>query len=78
MLNRNACTSLALILALAASPVLAAEAGAEPHQSGNAAMPGCMTPAVEGGMPMMRMMMGQNGMAMTSISKAVSPSSGQN
>ena len=65
MLNRNACTSLAVILALAASPVLAAETGAESHQpAGTAAMPGCTTPDAEGGMPMMRMMMGQNGMPM--------------
>ena len=65
MLNRNTCTSLALILALAASPVLAAETGAESHQpAGTAAMPGCTTPDAEGGMPMMRMMMGQNGMPM--------------
>ena len=27
-------------------------------------MPGCMMPEAEGGMPMMRMMMGQNGMPM--------------
>jgi hypothetical protein len=65
MLDRNAFTSLALIMALAASPVLAAETGAEPHQpAGSAAMPGCMMSEAEGGMSMMRMMMGQNGMAM--------------
>ena len=65
MLNRNASTSLALILALAASPVPAAETGTAPYQPpGAAAMSGCMTVEAEGGMPMMRMMMGQNGMAM--------------
>jgi LTXXQ motif family protein len=62
MLNRNACTSLALILALAASPVLAAETGAAPYQpAGAAPMPACMMSDTEAGMPMM---MGQNGMAM--------------
>jgi hypothetical protein len=65
MLSRKTCTSLALILALAVSPVLAAETEAEQHQpAGAAAMPGCMTPEAEGAMPMMRMMMGQNGIAM--------------
>jgi LTXXQ motif family protein len=65
MLDRKTCTSLALILALAASPVLAAETEAEPHQSArSAAMPGCMMPEAEGGMPIMRMMMGQGGMPM--------------
>jgi hypothetical protein len=65
MLNRNTYTSLALILALAASPVLAAETGAEQHQpAGSATMPGCMVSEAEGGMPMMRMMMGQDGMRM--------------
>jgi hypothetical protein len=65
MLNRKTCTSLPLILALAASPVLAAETEAEPQQStASAAMPGCMMPEAEGGMPMMRMMMGQGGMPM--------------
>jgi hypothetical protein len=64
-LNRKTCTSLALILALAVSPALAAETEAEQHQpAGSATMPGCMTPEAEGSMPMMRMMMGQNGMAM--------------
>jgi hypothetical protein len=63
MFNRNTWTSLALILALAASPALAAETEAEPHQpAGSAAMPGCMLSEAEGGMPMMRMMMGQDGM----------------
>lgn len=61
MLNRNACISLALILALA-SPVIAAETGTEPHQpAGAAEMSGCMMSDAEGGMSMM---MGQNGMSM--------------
>jgi hypothetical protein len=71
MLNRNTCTSLALILALAASPglaaspVLAAETGAEPyHPASSVAMPGCMMPEAESGMPVMRMMMGHGGMSM--------------
>jgi hypothetical protein len=62
MLNRKTCTSLALILALAASPVLAAETEAESQQpTASAAMPGCMMPEAEGGMPMM---MSQGGMPM--------------
>jgi LTXXQ motif family protein len=62
MLNRKTCTSLALILALAASPVHAAETGAESQQpTASAAMPGCMMPEAEGGMPMM---MSQGGMPM--------------
>jgi LTXXQ motif family protein len=62
MLNRKTCTSLALILALAASPLLAAETEAESQQpTASAAMPGCMMPEAEGGMPMM---MGQGGMPM--------------
>ena len=65
MFNRNTWTSLALILALVASPALAADSIAEPHQpAGAAAMPGCMMSEAEGGMPMMRMMMGQNGIPM--------------
>jgi hypothetical protein len=65
MPNRKICTSLALIFALAAPPVLAADTEAELHQPANsAAMPGCMMPEAEGGMPMMRMMMGQGGMPM--------------
>ena len=65
MLNRKTCTSLALILALAASPVLAAETGAEPHHpASSVAMPGCMMPEAESGMPVMRMMMGHGGMSM--------------
>src|SRR5262252_7446563 len=64
MLNRKTCTSLALILALAASPVLAAEAEAEHQPASSAAMSGCMMPEAEGGMPMMQMMMGQGGMSM--------------
>src|SRR5215470_8320624 len=62
MLNRNTWTSLAVILALAASPALAADTEGEPHQpAGSAAMPGCMMPEAEGGMPMM---MGQHDMPM--------------
>ena len=62
MLSRRTCTSFSLILALAS--VHAAESEAEHHQpAGSATTPGCMTPEAEGGMPMMRMMMGQNGMA---------------
>ena len=65
MLNRNTCTSLALILALAASPVLAAETVAEPHHpASSVAMPGCMMPEADSGMPVMRMMMGHDGMSM--------------
>src|SRR6516162_8303794 len=64
MLNRKTSTSLALILALAASPVLAAETEPEHQPASSAAMPGCMMPEAEGGMPMMRTMMGQGGMPM--------------
>ena len=64
MLNRRTCTSLTLILALAASPVFAAETEAEHQPASSAAMPGCMMPEAEGGMPMMRTMMGQGGMPM--------------
>jgi hypothetical protein len=67
MLNRKTCTTLALILALAASPLLAAETESDPHHAAGAAaaanssmMPGCMMSEAEGGMPMMRMMMGQD------------------
>jgi|SRR6516165_10515939 len=63
MLNRKTCTSLALILALAASPVLAAETEPEHQPASSAAMSGCMMPEAEGGMPMLRMM-GQGGMPM--------------
>ena len=63
MLNRKTCTSLALILALAASPVLAAETEAEHQPASSDAMPGCMMPEAESGMPMLRMM-GQGGMPM--------------
>ena len=64
MLNRKTSASLALILALAASPVLAEETKSEPHQpASSAAMPGCMMPEAESGMPMLRMM-GQGGMPM--------------
>jgi hypothetical protein len=64
MLNRKTSASLALILALAASPVLAEETKAEPHQpASSAAMPGCMMPEAEGSMPMV-LMMGQGGMSM--------------
>jgi hypothetical protein len=62
MLHRKTCTSLALMLALAASPVLAAETEPEHQPASSAAMPGCMMPEAESGMPMMRMMMGQGGM----------------
>jgi hypothetical protein len=55
MFNRNTWTSLALMLALVASPALAADTQPEPHQpAGSAAMP----------MPMMRMMMGHHDMPM--------------
>jgi len=65
MFNRNTWTSLALILAFVASPALAADSRAEPHQpAGAASMRGCMMSEAEGGMPMMGMMMGQNGMPM--------------
>jgi hypothetical protein len=64
MLNRKTCTSFPLTLALAASPVLAAETDAEHQPASSAAMPGCMMPEAESGMPMRRMMMGQNGMLM--------------
>ena len=64
MLNRRTCTSLTLILALAASPVFAAETEAEHQPASSAAMPGCMMPEAEGSMPMMRMMMGQGVMSM--------------
>src|SRR6516225_7052989 len=64
MLNRKTSASLALILALAASPVLAEETKAEPHQpASSAAMPGWMMPEAEGGMPMLRMT-GQGDMLM--------------
>ena len=65
MFNRNTWTLLASILAFVASPALAADTQGEPHQPARSAtMPGCMTPEAEGGMPMMGMMMGQNGMPM--------------
>jgi hypothetical protein len=65
MFNRNTWTSLALMLALVASPALAADTQPEPHQpAGSAAMPGCMMSEAENDMPMMRMMMGQHGMPM--------------
>jgi hypothetical protein len=61
MFNRITRTSLAVILALAAPPALAADTGTEAHQqAGSAAMPGCMMPEADGGMPMMRMMMGED------------------
>ena len=63
MLNRRTCTSLTLILALAASPVFAAETEAEHQPASSDAMPGCMMPEAESGMPMLRMM-GQGGMPM--------------
>jgi hypothetical protein len=67
MLNRKTCTTLALILALAASPMLAAETESDPHHPAGAAasmMLGCMMSEAEGSMPMMRMMMGQDGIRM--------------
>ena len=69
MLNRNTYTSLALILALAVSPALAAETEAEPHQPPGAvananSMPVYMMSEAEGSMPMIQMMMGQDGMRM--------------
>ena len=58
-------TSLAVILALAASPVLAPDTEVEPYRpSGSAAMHGCMMSEAEGGKPMTRMMMGQDRMSM--------------
>jgi hypothetical protein len=69
MLNRRTCTRLALILALAASPVFGADTESDPHHSAGAVavsnssmMSGCMMSEAEGGMPMMRVMMGQDGM----------------
>ena len=58
MLNRKICSSLALILTLAASPALAAGTEGGPHQPAGAAAnanstPGCMMSGAEGGMPMM-------------------------
>jgi hypothetical protein len=64
MFSRSTWTSLPLILAFVASPALAANTGAEQHQPGSAAMPGCMMSEAEDGMPMMRMMMGQHDMPM--------------
>jgi len=64
MPNRKICATLALILAVAASPLPAAETGSHPHHPGGAAasmVPGCMMSEAEGGMPMMRMM-SQDGM----------------
>jgi hypothetical protein len=62
MFNRDTWSSLAVILALAASPALAADTEAERQQpTASAGMPGCMMPEAEGGMPMM---MGRNGMPM--------------
>jgi hypothetical protein len=71
MLNRKTCTTLALTLTLAAVPLLGAETESDPHHPAGAAaaanssmMPGCMMSEAEGGMPMMRMMMGQDGIRM--------------
>src|SRR6516162_2740602 len=64
MPNRKICATLALILAVAASPLPAAETGSHPHHPVGAAasmVPGCMMSEAEGGMPMMRMM-SQDGM----------------
>jgi hypothetical protein len=70
MLNRKTRTALALILTLAASPVLGAETESDPHHPAGAAtvpdsppMWGCMMSEADGDMPMMRMM-GQDGMHM--------------
>lgn len=72
MLQRNACASFVVILALLAAPVLAQQPQHEEHHQGTAppaataapgpGMPGGSMPEA-GGMPMMRMMMGQDGMA---------------
>ena len=71
MPNRKICITLALILTLAASPVLGAEAESDPHHPAGAAaapnssmMSDCMMSETEIGMPMMRMMMGQHDMPM--------------
>lgn len=64
MLNRKTCTSLALILALAAFPGLAAETEPEHQPVSSADMPGCMMPEAESGMPIMRMMMREGGTPM--------------
>ena len=71
MLDRKTCTTLALILTLAAAPLLGAETESDPHHPAGAAaaanssmMSGCMMSEAEGGMPMMRMMMGQDGIRM--------------
>jgi hypothetical protein len=58
MLDGKTCTTLALILVAAASPMLAAETESNAHHSAGAAavphssmMPGCMMSEAEGGMP---------------------------
>jgi hypothetical protein len=52
MPDRKICTTLALILAVAASPLLAAETGSDPHHPDSAAasmVPGSMMSEAEGG-----------------------------
>jgi hypothetical protein len=68
MLNRKTCTTLALTLTLAAAPLLGAETESDPHHPAGAAaaanssmIPGCMLSEAEGAMPMVGMMMGQDG-----------------
>lgn len=65
MLNRKTCTTLALTLTLAAVPLLGAETESDPHHRAGAAAAanssGCMMLEAEGAMPMVGMMMGQDG-----------------
>src|SRR5262249_42140769 len=68
MLNRKTCTTLALTLTLAVSPLLGAETESGPHHPAgtpaaghSSMMPECMMSEAEGGMPMMQMMMGRDG-----------------
>jgi len=65
MLQRRVCASFVVILALVAAPVLAQQQQHEQHHpdtAPSAGMPQGM-PGGAGGMPMMRMMTGQDGMA---------------
>jgi hypothetical protein len=72
MLQRNVCASFAVILALAAAPVLAQQPQHEEHHPGTApppasaapgpGMPGGSMAGAGGMMGMMRMMMGEDGM----------------
>jgi len=77
MLNRKTCTTLALALTLtltltlAASPLLGADTESGPHHPAGAVaaahssmMPECMMSQAEGDMPMMQMMMRQDGIRM--------------